>query len=323
MLSPSPTDWQILNALLRADDVIDIRHLASDLHYSDMDIRDCIARLQVDGCEFDHNAQGIRLVNAGLGTWSDFLKPVSSLTQVYQQTASTQDALRRLIEHHGSQADGAVVVSDSQSAGRGRMGRQWLAPPRRCLLFSRAWVGHNQDPIHTINRLTFSTAVAMAIGIESVTNLNVSIKWPNDLLIDGKKLAGILVETMTLPNGQLAAMIGVGINVKLNQTDIRSMPREVQDIPTSLALLDQSIDRLLVLYAVLDALNVALKETDTEKILDAWRQRSMLIGQHVTIHHNAKTYRGTVIDLDLVEGLVLRTDHGSVVHLPAVSSTIV
>lgn len=101
------------------------------------------------------------------------------------------------------------------------------------------------------------------------------------------------------------------------------MPREVQDIPTSLALLDQSIDRLLVLYAVLDALNVALKETDTEKILDAWRQRSMLIGQHVTIHHNAKTYRGTVIDLDLVEGLVLRTDHGSVVHLPAVSSTIV
>ncbi|HCD34265.1 MAG TPA: biotin--[acetyl-CoA-carboxylase] ligase [Phycisphaerales bacterium] len=322
MPNAAPIDWQVLNALLRAKGPTNIQHLATQLHSTIDDIRDCIARLEVDGCKFDHSIQGCQLIEAGLGTWGDFLKPITSLTQVYQQTASTQDALRRLIEHHGRQADSAVVVADSQSAGRGRMGRQWLAPPGRCLLFSRAWVGSNADPIHTINRLTFSTAVAMAMGIESVTNLNVSIKWPNDLLIDGKKLAGILVETMTLPNGQLAAMIGVGINVNLNQADLQTMPAEVQDIPMSLLLHNQTVDRLLVLYSVLDALNSALSETDTEKILTQWRKRSMLMGTHISIQHNAKTYTGTVADLDLADGLILRTDHGSLVHLPAVSSTI-
>lgn len=325
MPTPALPDWQLLNALLRADGVMDIRHLAAQQQATDTDIRDGLSRLEVDGCRFDHNAQGVKLIEAGLGTWGDFLKPITPLPQVYQQTASTQDALRRLIEHTGAAADGAVVVADSQSAGRGRMGRPWLAPPGKCLLFSRAWIGHNANPVHTINRLTFSTAVAMAQGIESVVSpqLNISIKWPNDLLINGKKLAGILVETMTLPTGELAAMIGVGINVKLDQNDIASMPPEIQHIPTSLTLCEQQVDRLLVLYAVLDALNKALNQTDTHIILDAWRKRSMLMGHHVTIRHNARTFRGTVVDLDLTEGLILRTDHGTLVHLPAVSSTIV
>lgn len=325
MPTPLSPDWLVLNALLRADGMTDIRHLASELTISDMDVRDCIARLQVDGCWFDQNAHGIRLIKAGLGTWGDFLKPITSLTQVYQQTASTQDALRRLIEHHNAQADRAVVVADMQSSGRGRMGRQWLAPSGKCLLLSRAWVGQNEDPIGTINRLTFSTAVAMATGIESVCKpgFAVSIKWPNDLLINGKKLAGILVETTTLPDGQLAAMIGVGINVNLTASDLATMPAEVQHIPTSLALCEQQVDRLLVLYAVLDALNKALDHPDTQTILDAWRQRSMLIGHRVSIAHNARQFTGTVVDLDLAEGLILRTDHGSLIHLPAVSSTIV
>lgn len=321
--APLPIDWQVLDALLRAPGATDIGQLASQLNVSVTDIRDAIARLEVDGCQCDHNIQGVRLIEAGLGTWGDFLKPITSLTQVYQQTASTQDALRRLIEHHGEQANGAVVVADTQSAGRGRMGRQWLAPSGKCLLFSRAWVGHNQDPIHTINRLTFSTAVAMARGIESVTDLPIQIKWPNDLLLEGDKLAGILVETTTLQDGQLAAMIGVGINVGLSKLDISTMPLKVPYLPTSLHLHGKRVDRLLVLYAVLDALNTALNQADTDTILDAWRQRSMLMGTHVTIQHNGKCYTGTVEDLDLAEGLILRTDHGSLVHLPAVSSTIV
>jgi biotin-(acetyl-CoA carboxylase) ligase len=115
-------------------------------------------------------------------------------------------------------------------------------------------------------------------------------------------------------------MIGVGINVQLTASDL---PADVRHIATSLALCDQKVDRLLVLYAVLDALNKALATTDTEKILNAWRQRSMLMGTHITIKHNARTFKGTVVDLDLAEGLILRTDHGSLIHLPAVSSTIV
>ncbi|MBL4700472.1 MAG: biotin--[acetyl-CoA-carboxylase] ligase, partial [Phycisphaeraceae bacterium] len=148
------------------------------------------------------------------------------------------------------------------------------------------------------------------------------IKWPNDLLINGKKIAGIVVETTALPNGQLAAMIGVGINVNLDQSDLNTMPPNAKHLPTSLKLNRQKVHRLQVLYAVLNELNIALAEPDTDKILTAWRQRSMLIGQHVTIQHNSKTYTGTVVDLDLFEGLILRTDHGSIVHLPAASSTI-
>ncbi|MFG0250981.1 MAG: biotin--[acetyl-CoA-carboxylase] ligase, partial [Phycisphaeraceae bacterium JB051] len=142
-------------------------------------------------------------------------------------------------------------------------------------------------------------------------------------LIEGKKLAGILVETMPLSNGKIAAMIGIGLNVNLDLTDINSMPMEVRHVPTSLKLCGQNVDRLLVLHAVLSALKTALNSNDTDAILNAWRQRSMLMGTHQTIAHNGKHYTGTVEDLDLAEGLILRTDHGSLVHLPAVSSTII
>jgi BirA family biotin operon repressor/biotin-[acetyl-CoA-carboxylase] ligase len=300
-----------------------ITELARKCQITDVDARDSLSRLEVDGCVFDHSVNGVTLVEAGLGTWGDFLKPIAPITQVYHQTASTQDVLRRLIEHHSDDANAAVVIADSQTAGRGRMGRQWVAPPGKCLLFSRAWIGSNTDPIHTINRLTFSTAVAMALGIESVTKLNVQIKWPNDLLIEGKKLAGILVETMPLTEGKIAAMIGIGLNVNLDLTDINSMPMQVRHVPTSLKLCGQNVDRLLVLHAVLNALKTALDSNDTNAILNAWRERSMLMGTHQTIQHNGKNYAGTVEDLDLAEGLILRTDHGSLVHLPTVSSTII
>lgn len=323
-MSPAPNlDWQVLNTLLHAASGQHISELARKCQITDVDVRDSLSRLEVDGCQFDHSVNGVQLVEAGLGKWGDFLKPIAPITQVYHQTASTQDVLRRLIEHHGVDADAAVVIADSQTAGRGRMGRQWVAPPGKCLLFSRAWVGNNTDPIHTINRLTFSTAVAMALGIESVTQCKVQIKWPNDLLIDGKKLAGILVETMPLDDSKLAAMIGIGLNVNLDLTDINSMPMQVRHVPTSLKLCGQKVDRLLVLHAVLSALKTALNSNDTDAILNAWRQRSMLMGTHQTIAHNGKNYTGTVEDLDLAEGLILRTDHGPLVHLPAVSSTII
>ncbi len=284
-------------------------------------------RLRQAGCEIEQQpALGLQLDHAGLGVWSDYLQRHTPLLEVYQQIGSTQDALRRLIESVGIQADGAVTIADIQTAGRGRLGRSWIAPPGSCLLFSRAWVGRASDIASTINRLTFSTAVAVAVGIEQVTgpNLHINIKWPNDLLIDGRKLAGILVETVNLGQGQLAAMIGVGININIRPEDLTlDIPSDVADQLTSLFMCGQSVDRLQVLDSVLQQMNVIYQATDLSTVLDEWRQRSQLIGQEVRLQNNGQLYEGQVVDLDLDEGLILRTETGTLVHLPAATTTIV
>ncbi|MCC6580156.1 MAG: biotin--[acetyl-CoA-carboxylase] ligase [Phycisphaeraceae bacterium] len=261
---------------------------------------------------------------APLETWTDYLQwrlGADRTIAVYRQTASTQEVIRRLLSVKAprDKADGAVAAADRQSAGRGRLGRAWSAPAGSSVLVSVGLVHETR-----INELTLASAVAVAQAVEAVAQpkIAVGIKWPNDLLVDGHKLAGILVETFRLKEKTPAAIIGIGVNVSITADQ---WPREAaswKTPPTSLAMLGRHAHRLLLLARIVEELDAVARAPDDPDVLDQWRRRSTLAGQDVTLQHDGRTVRGHVMDIDPHEGLILRTEAGTIRHFPAATTTV-
>jgi len=146
---------------------------------------------------------------------------------LYRRVGSTNDVARRLAEHGAP--PGTVVLADEQTAGRGRAGRTWLAPPGRALLLSILLRPGARAPLAA----PLLAGLATARAIERTTGVRTGIKWPNDIVVEGKKLAGILCETAAGP-GPDYLVVGIGINVLQEEDD---WPPELRAHATSLRLL--------------------------------------------------------------------------------------
>ncbi|MEM9253112.1 MAG: biotin--[acetyl-CoA-carboxylase] ligase [Planctomycetota bacterium] len=225
---------------------------------------------------------------------------------MYRSIGSTQDAARRLTAE-----DGAVVIADEQSGGRGRLGRRWSAPPGTALLLSRV--------THTAARrrplVGLAAAVATADAVEPLLGRAVAFKWPNDICVDGRKLAGILAESAT-PG---VIVVGIGLNVATAPDQF--LP-ELTTRATSLRVLGLDVDRLALAADLLDALDARLApDADDEQMLDAWRQRCVTLDRDGRFAVDGREISGRVIDLDADAGLIVRTTHGTIAHLPADTTT--
>lgn len=181
----------------------------------------------------------------------------------FPTTGSTNDVATTLAEQGAG--EGAVVVADAQTAGRGRRGRSWFSPP-----LSGLYVSMVLEPTPAAKMLvTLAAGVALAEGLQQVSGLDAHIKWPNDIVVGPRKLAGILAETVA-PN---TVVLGYGINV-----GAMAFPPELAHRATSLELeLGRPIDRAVVCVETLVAM--ARRYEDLiggrfDAILDAWRERS-------------------------------------------------
>ena len=287
-------------------------------------VRAELDRLRRAGCRLDvHPTHGVRLIEAGLATWRDCLEaqgPAERRVAVYQRTASTQQAARQLARAHGRAADAAVGVAEHQTAGRGRLGRAWVTPAGTAVTFSRV---RRLEPGDTsaIERLTFASAVAVAEAIEPMLagRAIVSLKWPNDVCVGTRKLAGILVETVAHDDSIRAAIIGVGVNVSLTPEHV---PAELAGRVTSLAMLGARVDRLAVLLAVDAALDAALHRRPLDELLEQWRYRCNMLHQQVTLEAGGRIVQGQVVDLDPHAGLILRSVTGELMHLPSATTSV-
>ena len=286
-------------------------------------------RLRAAGCRIEtHPQHGITLTTCGIGAWSDYLRwslgnDSRRIVEVYHQTTSTQDAARRIVESCGIDADGAVAIADEQTAGRGRLGRRWEAPPGTAVMFTRVSMLTPSKP--SIDRLTLASTVGIAQAIEAVIKPTaVQIKWPNDLLINGSKAAGILVETFTTPAapGHVCAIIGVGINVSVDPQQLTLDRPNVRKSITSLNAVNGAVERIKVLAEALRCIDQALTHASPESLLDQWRRRCPLLSQPLRLESGGKIVQGQVIDLDPTTGLIVRTDQGTVVQLPAATTTV-
>ena len=190
-------------------------------------------------------------------------------------TDSTMVDARRLAEQ--GCAHGAVAVADEQTAGRGTKGRSWVSPAGRNI---HATLVVRPDA-EQMKRLSIVTPVAVAEAVERTTGLSPRIKWPNDVEIEGRKLAGILIEGEWRADGPAWALVGIGVNVNF---DPAPHAAEIERPATSLMLeLGREASREAVLAALLNAFEEAYDAAASERVFEAWCRRLDTLGREVAI----------------------------------------
>lgn len=221
------------------------------------------------------------------------------------QTPSTNDLAWEALATGAP--DGTVVVTDAQPGGRGRGGRVWHLAPGKGLALSL--ILHQGCDRRQVGMLPLVAGLALARALETL-RVVATLKWPNDLLVGGRKVAGILCESRRLPSGTDAAVIGVGVNVTQQQDDL---PAELHGVATSLAMEGCRTTREAVAGAFLNALEprwAELQEGGREALLDAWRRRAGYWGRRVTVRTPGGPLSGIARDLSPEGGLVLRLESG-------------
>jgi BirA family biotin operon repressor/biotin-[acetyl-CoA-carboxylase] ligase len=200
--------------------------------------------------------------------------------------------------------EGTVVIAEEQTAGKGRLGRTWLATPGENLTFSI--ILRPDLPSEEMNLLPLFVAVGIAAAVESVISMKVQCKWPNDLLLNGKKFAGVLMEGAVSNNAVDFVVVGIGINV--NQT---LFPPELAGRATSLRLATGApIDRDALFRAILLSLETeydALSASGFHQVLPRWLSYAPIVGRQVTIAQGGSVLHGTVKGISKHGGLILET----------------
>ena len=232
-------------------------------------------------------------------------KPKLGRPLMYQPvTGSTND--NALLAARSGAPHGSLFVADEQTAGRGRRGNTWLAAPGESLLFSVLL--RPKLELAQVSALTLAIGLALRDAIAPLVPGSVQIKWPNDLYVDGKKLAGVLVESQLQGDRLQAVVVGIGLNVAT-----REFPEEIAARATSLALLGAAhLDREALLQELLNAIALrvdAYQSTGVAGILDELNAADALRGKRVRVDAQSGVGRG----LD-AQGRLLLEDESGVVH---------
>ena len=228
--------------------------------------------------------------------------------EIYDRVGSTNDlALQCGID--GAE-EGTLILAESQTQGRGRRGRRWLAPPRSSILAS-AILRHRlrADQVGLPNLIG---AVAIATAINELTNLSARIKWPNDVLIQGKKVSGVLTELEYDQQRQPFFVMGFGVNVNTTRADL---PEELRASATSLQIeSNRKISRVALLQAILHRLEenyLCLKHSDTEPIMATANRLLHFSGDWVQINTAHEVFCGQAEAINQDGGLLLKDMNGN------------
>jgi len=208
--------------------------------------------------------------------------------------------------------EGTVVCAEAQSKGRGRLGRTWISPKARGLYFS--FVLRPSLPLNQLAQLTLMSAVALAEAIENISDLRPSIKWPNDILLGSRKLAGILTELRAESDQVKFVIVGIGLNVNTSSHHLTP-----QAVSLKIAA-GHSFDRTQVFQAILRSLEkwyVKLLHHEFAQVMEEWKKRSATLNKWVRITDPAGIIEGQAIDLDEDGALLIRKDNGLVIKKTA------
>jgi BirA family biotin operon repressor/biotin-[acetyl-CoA-carboxylase] ligase len=245
----------------------------------------------------------VATIKTGLAT-----RFIGQKIQYYQRLTSTMGAARRGAKRGA--LNGTVVLAGEQTRGRGRLKRTWFSPAGNVAL---SLILYPDAP--GLPYLIMIASLAAAFAIESVTGLKTQIKWPNDVLIRGKKVAGILIENEVKGDKVTYAIIGIGINVALRPADIN----EIYAIATSLeeergekVSREELIKNLLTEFE-----RLYLKLPDGESIYKLWRDRLVTLGKKVTVRWGEETPEGIAESVDESGALWLRRADGTLTKVVA------
>lgn len=313
-------DAALLRALRGATIYTPPTELAAQIGSTRAGVATLVNELREAGFEFDERpglgyrlvATPDRLIAADLYSRLGNCALVREIV-VFEETDSTNDQATKLGK--SGAASGLAIFAEKQNAGRGRFGRRWESASHLGLWFSLLL--RPTFPQENWPRLTTWVAVSIASAIEHATGVSAGIKWPNDIFVDGRKIAGILIETAQDRAQENFAVVGIGVNANHAREDF---PEALASIATSLRVATgRSIDRSAMAAAIfreLDARHADLDRRFDTLVAEATR-RSVLLGRWVQVRAADSVIEGIAENLDANGQLLLRTSDGNLATLSA------
>jgi BirA family biotin operon repressor/biotin-[acetyl-CoA-carboxylase] ligase len=232
---------------------------------------------------------------------------------VYDSTSSTNDVAAEYAKNEEN--DGLAIFAEQQTAGRGRAGNKWQSNRADSVLCS---IVLTENRLST-ELLSLTCAVAVAEAIGKPGRHQARIKWPNDIILNSKKVAGILLESRT---DGVTCIVGIGINC---HQKIDSFPGELQSIATSIDIESQSVtDRISLARRLLASTDhwLEVAAQTSEKVIDQWRNLSIQLGHRVRLVYDGREFAGNCIGIDPEKGLILQLDTGGTRMFDAAHTSI-
>lgn len=311
----------VLKALIEANGAVSGEALAGELNVSRNAVWKAIAQLREEGhlVEAVTNrgyclSQNSDVVSEpGIAHWLD-TDDFGRTVEVHTVVDSTNTRAKALAAQGA--VHGTLVVARSQTGGRGRFGRNFHSPDATGIYMSL--ILRPQLPAEKAVMITSMTAVAVARAIERMADVQVQIKWVNDLYISGKKVCGILCEAgMDFESGQLEyAVVGIGVN-----TARAEFPEEIRDIATSIGnVCGMDISKNRLIAEICNCMEEMYGELDSGAFMAESRARSNVIGRNVIVLRGGERFPAKAIDIDGQGSLVVETEAGvQAVHSGEVS----
>ena len=291
--------------------------LARDLAVSHSTLVRWIDKLREAGIEIRGELfTGYRLVRLPDVLLPQLIRPRLRTTMIgrtvfhFYSVDSTNAFASRLLSHGRKVTEGSVVIAESQTAGRGRLGRTWHSEPEAGLYFSI--ILFPKVPPSLAPLFTLGTAVAMHNAVERYTGLDIDIKWPNDLLVGGKKFCGILAEIQAEVDLLQHMIVGIGVNVNHEH-----FPAELVDRATSLRLvsgrIQSRIEILLEFFEEFETIYMDFERKGPRSIIEKWmRHSSFANGRRLEIHDGVRKISGFSRGLNPLGALRIEQKDGKV-----------
>jgi BirA family transcriptional regulator, biotin operon repressor / biotin---[acetyl-CoA-carboxylase] ligase len=252
----------------------------------------------------------LRMVQSPMGGLASLIQGNIGKNLIFlEMVESTNTLAMELGDRNASH--GTVVIAESQTHGRGRLGREWASPPGGNIYMSillRPGIAIKDAAL-----LTPLAAVASARSLRRLTGLKIEIKWPNDLMASGRKLGGILTETKAIDQKVVFAVLGIGINVNIELGDF---PEEMREIATSVMHeTKREHPRTMLLASILkeiDSWYAIFLKGGNGPLLSEWKRLSSTLGRTVCVETGGETLFGLAEDIDGDGRLLLRLPSGQV-----------
>jgi BirA family biotin operon repressor/biotin-[acetyl-CoA-carboxylase] ligase len=265
-----------------------------------------IQGLKRDGYEIDASPRGYRLVSS-----PDLLLPyefpgLEEKIHYFPQIDSTMDAARELAKRGAG--EGMIVIAEAQTRGRGRLRREWLSPAGGIYftLVLRPKVSPAYAP-----RINLMVSVAVAATIRKLYGLKAQVKWPNDVLIEGRKVCGILAEMDAELDAVNFVNVGIGINANTSISQYEKTATSLKD------MLGREISRKEFLSALLMEIEQRQERLMEVDLLEEWKRLSVTLNQDVKVVSPGEVIVGRAIDIDTTGALIIRERNGSLKEVMA------
>ncbi len=244
-------------------------------------------------------------ITRGLGT-----RLLARRVVYHARVASTNDIAKQLAD--AGEPEGTLVIADEQTTGRGRLGRTWVTPPRSSILMSLI-LRPRALALHQIARVTMAVALGACDGIRAATGLDARLKWPNDLLLRGKKCAGILAEAETTEDRLDYVIVGMGLNVNFAAAALPDLPRDATTLADELGAPTPRTPLVQALVQHIEHYYLRLEKG--ENLRDDWAARLVTLNQPVRAQTAWGVEEGIAENVDDVGALLVRRANGSLARL--------